>query len=150
MQHLIWPIRSAWLQSGFFNSSRCGASQFRIRRPTLSEAVMSTTGIVPAWSQAYDLPRLPFLVRDQGPIHTQETSESDEQLYQALTTVAGIAKRDPASPPPLAARRPPESTAASAAGPANRPLQDHRRSVCMGCERFWSRPMLAVAAAWPI
>jgi pimeloyl-ACP methyl ester carboxylesterase len=57
-------------------------------------------GIVPAWSQAYDLPRLPFLVRDQGPIHTQETSESDEQLYQALTAVAGIAKRDPASPPP--------------------------------------------------
>jgi pimeloyl-ACP methyl ester carboxylesterase len=57
-------------------------------------------GIVPAWSQYYDSPRLAYLLRNEGPIHTGETSESDEQLYQALTTVAGIAKRDPASPPP--------------------------------------------------
>jgi hypothetical protein len=57
-------------------------------------------GIVPAWSQYYDSPRLAYLLRSEGPIHTGETSESDEQLYQALTTVAGIAKRDPASPPP--------------------------------------------------
>jgi pimeloyl-ACP methyl ester carboxylesterase len=59
-------------------------------------------GIVPVWSQAYDYPRTPFLVQTEGPIHTGETSQSDEQLYQALTTVAGVAKRDPASPPPAA------------------------------------------------
>ena len=51
-------------------------------------------GIVPAWSQAYDLPRLQFILRSEGPIHTGETSDSDDQLYQALTTVAGVAKRD--------------------------------------------------------
>jgi pimeloyl-ACP methyl ester carboxylesterase len=57
-------------------------------------------GIVPAWSQAYDLPRTPFILRSDGPIHTGETSDSDDQLYQALTTVAGVAKRKPDSPPP--------------------------------------------------
>ena len=57
-------------------------------------------GIVPAWSQAYDIPRTPFLLRSDGPIHTQETSESDPQLYDALTMVAGVLKRDPTSPPP--------------------------------------------------
>jgi pimeloyl-ACP methyl ester carboxylesterase len=57
-------------------------------------------GIVPAWSQTYDTPRLQYLLRSDGPIHTGETSESDDQLYQAFTTVAGVAQRDPASPPP--------------------------------------------------
>jgi len=73
-------------------------------------------GIVPAWSQAYDQPRTPFLLRTDGPIHTKETSESDEQLYQALTTVAGIAKRDstppgspPGNPPPVGSPPPPST-----------------------------------------
>jgi pimeloyl-ACP methyl ester carboxylesterase len=57
-------------------------------------------GIVPAWSQNYDSPRLAYALRTQGPIHTGETSESDEQLYEALLNVAGVVKRDPASPPP--------------------------------------------------
>ena len=57
-------------------------------------------GIVPAWSQAYDSPRLGYLLRTQGPIHTAETSESDAQLYEALMNVAGVVKRDPAAPPP--------------------------------------------------
>jgi len=61
-------------------------------------------GIVPAWSQAYDIPRLPFIVRSDGPVHTGETSDSHDQLYQALTTVAGVAMREavpsPADPPP--------------------------------------------------
>jgi hypothetical protein len=61
-------------------------------------------GIVPAWSQAYDAPRLQFILRSDGPVHTGETSDSHDQLYQALTTVAGVAKREavppPADPPP--------------------------------------------------
>ena len=40
-------------------------------------------GIVPAWSQAYDAPRLPYIIRLNGPIHTGETSDSDDQLYEA-------------------------------------------------------------------
>jgi hypothetical protein len=60
-------------------------------------------GIVPAWSQAYDLPRLQFILRSEGPIHTGETSDSDDQLYQAFTTVAGVAKRDSVWPPSAAA-----------------------------------------------
>jgi pimeloyl-ACP methyl ester carboxylesterase len=55
---------------------------------------MEHDGIVPAWSQAYDFPRLLPIVRLDGPIHTRETAESDEQLYQALTTVAGVAQRE--------------------------------------------------------
>jgi len=60
-------------------------------------------GIVPAWSQAYDYPRLPLIVRVDGPIHTKETTESDAQLYQALTTIANIPIRTASPPPPAPA-----------------------------------------------
>jgi pimeloyl-ACP methyl ester carboxylesterase len=55
---------------------------------------MEHDGIVPAWSQAYDFPRLPLIVKTDGPIHTRETADSDEQLYQALTTIAGVGPRE--------------------------------------------------------
>ncbi len=54
-------------------------------------------GIVPAWSQAYDYSHVQFLVMPDGPIHTREIAESDEQLVQALTVVAHVPRRD--SPP---------------------------------------------------
>jgi hypothetical protein len=66
-------------------------------------------GIVPAWSQAYDAPRLQFILRSEGPIHTVETSDSDDQLYQAFTTVAGVAKRETAPPSPPPSSDPPPS-----------------------------------------
>jgi hypothetical protein len=56
-------------------------------------------GIVPAWSQVYDVPRLPYIVRSDGPIHTGETADSDDQLYQALLG-AGVLPRDTTSSPP--------------------------------------------------
>ena len=59
---------------------------------------MEHDGIVPAWSQAYDLPRLPIIVKIDGPIHTRETVESDGPLYEALTTIARVGPRE-ASPP---------------------------------------------------
>jgi hypothetical protein len=59
---------------------------------------MEHDGIVPAWSQAYDLPRLPIIVKIDGAIHTRETAESDEQLHEALTTIARVGPRE-ASPP---------------------------------------------------
>src|SRR5262245_48646751 len=66
-------------------------------------------GIVPVWSQAYDAPRLPFILRSDGPIHTGETSDSEDQLYQALTTVAGVGPREtpPPSEPPTGDPPPP-------------------------------------------
>jgi pimeloyl-ACP methyl ester carboxylesterase len=88
-------------------------------------------GIVPAWSQAYDVPRLPFLVRDQGPIHTQETSESDDQLYQALTTVAGVAERDPTAPPPTFGPPPSENP------PPPPPAPPTGRYKIIGSECVW-------------
>jgi pimeloyl-ACP methyl ester carboxylesterase len=72
---------------------------------------MEHDGIVPAWSQAYDFSRLPLIVRVDGPIHTRETADSDEQLYQALTTIAGVARRQDASvPPPDPTVEPPPAT----------------------------------------
>jgi pimeloyl-ACP methyl ester carboxylesterase len=47
-------------------------------------------GIVPAWSQAYDFPRVPLIVLQDGPVHTKETQQSDEPLYLALTTTARV------------------------------------------------------------
>lgn len=57
-------------------------------------------GLVPAWSQAYDLPRLPLIVRTSSPVHTAETSGSDAQLYQALTTIALVPVRSASQTPP--------------------------------------------------
>ena len=57
-------------------------------------------GIVPTWSQAWDYPRVPVIFREDGPVHTRETSESDAQIFQALTTVAQVAERT-APPAPL-------------------------------------------------
>lgn len=63
-------------------------------------------GIVPAWSQAYDHPRVQFFVMNNGPIHTQEVAQSDDTLYLALTTVAHV---PPAvTPPPPTTDPPPE------------------------------------------
>ena len=65
-------------------------------------------GIVPAWSQVYDYPRVPLILNLNGPIHTRELVESNDQLYQALTTVAHVQPRQdvPSSRPPLAAPPP--------------------------------------------
>jgi pimeloyl-ACP methyl ester carboxylesterase len=57
-------------------------------------------GLVPAWSQAYDYPRLPLIVRTDGPVHTDETTDSDDQLYEALTSIGHVLRRD-ALPPPV-------------------------------------------------
>src|SRR5262249_39267736 len=57
-------------------------------------------GIVPAWSQTYDAPRLQYILRRDGPIHKGETSKRDYQLYAAFPTIAGVAQRDPGSSPP--------------------------------------------------
>lgn len=59
-------------------------------------------GIVPAWSQAYDVPRLPLIVNLNGPIHTEETSANVPALYDALTTIANVPLRSalPPTPPP--------------------------------------------------
>ena len=62
---------------------------------------MENDGIVPAWSMAYDIPRVPHIVRLDGPIHTQETADSDEQLYEALTTIAMVGRRPAPSPEPV-------------------------------------------------
>ncbi len=56
-------------------------------------------GIVPVWSQAYDYSRVQLIVMPNGPIHTREMAESDEQLIQALTVVAHVPRRDSGSPP---------------------------------------------------
>jgi pimeloyl-ACP methyl ester carboxylesterase len=82
-------------------------------------------GIVPIWSQAYDIPRTPYLLRSDGPIHTRETSESDSQLYEALTTVANIPRRDPASPPPSSAP-PPSSDPPPSPSPSPSPTPTGR------------------------
>jgi hypothetical protein len=57
-------------------------------------------GIVPVWSQAYDYPRLPLIIRRDGPIHLHETRTSDDQLVEALAGTARVALRP--DPPPLA------------------------------------------------
>ncbi len=57
-------------------------------------------GIVPAWSQAYDHPRVPLILDLDGPIHTREMSESRDQLFQALTTLAHVEPRAPGFVPP--------------------------------------------------
>lgn len=70
-------------------------------------------GIVPAWSQAYDVPRLQFILRADGPVHTGETADSHDQLYQALTTIARVAAREavlPPSDPPPGSSVPPSSS----------------------------------------
>jgi hypothetical protein len=83
-------------------------------------------GIVPAWSQAYDVPRLQFILRPDGPVHTAETSDSHDQLYQALTTVAGVANREPApppsDPPPGGSPPPPSNPPPSDPPPSGPPL----------------------------
>jgi pimeloyl-ACP methyl ester carboxylesterase len=56
-------------------------------------------GMVPAWSQAYDTPRLSLIVNVDGPIHTKETAEAIPLVFDALTTIAGIPPRPPASEP---------------------------------------------------
>ena len=56
-------------------------------------------GIVPAWSQAYDHPRVQFIIVPDGPIHTNEMSQSDDQLFLALTTVAHVPLREEAATP---------------------------------------------------
>ena len=78
-------------------------------------------GIVPAWSQAYDYPRLPLIVRTDGPVHTRETEESDEQLYQALTTIAQVGAR-PVAPVPDAPPQPSLGPNAPPAPPAAPPV----------------------------
>jgi pimeloyl-ACP methyl ester carboxylesterase len=55
-------------------------------------------GIVPAWSQAYDSPRVQFIVASNGPIHTREMSETDDQLFQALTSIAHVPAREESAP----------------------------------------------------
>lgn len=66
-------------------------------------------GIVPAWSQAYDFPRVQFIVMPEGPIHTREMAESDGPLLQALTQVAHVARRGdaPSGEPPAMSPEPP-------------------------------------------
>lgn len=68
-------------------------------------------GLVPAWSQAYDYPRLPLIVRTDGPIHTKETTDSDDQLYQALTEFGQVIRRDALPPPPAPEPDPPPDPA---------------------------------------
>lgn len=63
-------------------------------------------GIVPAWSQVYDVPRLPYIVRADGPIHTGETADSDDQLYQALLSAGVLPRTTPIAPPPSPAPSP--------------------------------------------
>ena len=58
-------------------------------------------GVVPAWSQTYDYPRVPFILELNGPVHTHEMAESDDQLFQALTTVAHVELRDGGQPPAI-------------------------------------------------
>jgi hypothetical protein len=57
-------------------------------------------GIVPAWSQAYDNPRLPLILSTDGPIHTRETRDLGPQLYQALTSIVHVPVRVVVPPPP--------------------------------------------------
>jgi hypothetical protein len=80
-------------------------------------------GIVPTWSQAWDYPRVPVIFRENGPVHTRETSESDAQLFQALTTVAQIAERTapPASEPPPASTPSPQPVTPPDATPSPQP-----------------------------
>lgn len=68
-------------------------------------------GIVPAWSQAYDHPRVPLFVVYDGPIHTRETSDSDEPLFAALTNVAQVPLRSTPTPTPDPAPAPDPSPA---------------------------------------
>mgnify|MGYP002784384420 CR=1 FL=1 len=56
-------------------------------------------GLVPAWSQAYDHPRLPLVLMLDGPIHTREAYDSDEALFEALTTTARVPLRTDPPPP---------------------------------------------------
>src|SRR4029077_14196198 len=48
--------------------------------------------VVPEWSQVYPAA---FWIRipDEGPAHMQETSQSDDVLYTALTTEVGVPPR---------------------------------------------------------
>jgi pimeloyl-ACP methyl ester carboxylesterase len=57
-------------------------------------------GIVPAWSQYYDAPRLPFILNVNGPVHTGETSGNIAQVREALTTIAQVPLRSSLPPPP--------------------------------------------------
>jgi hypothetical protein len=60
---------------------------------------------------AYDIPRVPYIVRVDGPIHTRETSDSDDQLYEALTRTALVRPRETTfTPPPPSSEPPPSSS----------------------------------------
>jgi pimeloyl-ACP methyl ester carboxylesterase len=95
-------------------------------------------GIVPAWSQTYDAPRLQFILRSDGPVHTGETADSDNQLYQALTTIAGVARRDPTlAPPPDPTDPPPSSDPPPSDPPPSDPPPPSGRYKLIDAQCVW-------------
>lgn len=102
-------------------------------------------GIVPAWSQVYDVPRMPYIINRDGPTHTQETGNSDPQLYEALTNVAHVLRRDALpppepspgpgdAPPPMPSPNPPDPspTAPPPASPPSDPTSTGRFKLNAG------------------
>ena len=121
---------------------------------------IANDGIVPVWSQAYDSPRLPLIIRADGPIHTDEIDESDAQLYQALTTIArvgpreatpvstaGAASADPRRHGPLSAAAASALASGASGSAASGALQSERRPVRVGSDRQRSRSVHAGASA---
>ena len=57
-------------------------------------------GVVPAWSQAYDFPRLPLVIRENSLAHSEETTKSADDLYSVLANFVGVPRRGILPTPP--------------------------------------------------